>query len=92
MLEKLGLATSLGILVLAAACGGTGEVAGQVVFTTDRDGNNEIYKSNADGTNASRLTENMANDASPSWSPDGSRIAFASDRDGNFEVYVILAS
>ena len=28
---------------------------------------------------------------SPSWSPDGSRIAFASERDGSFEIYVMNA-
>ena len=28
---------------------------------------------------------------SPSWSPDGGRIAFVSNRGGNFEVYVMNA-
>ena len=31
------------------------------------------------------------NDFSPTWSPDGSRIAFDSERDGNLEVYVMNA-
>src|SRR6188508_387922 len=30
-------------------------------------------------------------DGSPSWSPDGRRIAFYSDRDGNAEIYVMNA-
>jgi Tol biopolymer transport system component len=38
-----------------------------------------------------RLTNNNASDASPSWSPDGERIAFSSDRDGNYEIYVMNA-
>jgi TolB protein len=33
------------------------------------------------------LTSNSANDASPSWSPDGLKIAFQTDRDGNNEIY-----
>ena len=46
---------------------------------------------NADGSAQTRLTDNDATDVSPSWSPDGSRIAFASDRDGNPEIYVMNA-
>jgi Tol biopolymer transport system component len=29
--------------------------------------------------------------ATPSWSPDGKRIAFETDRDGNSEIYVMNA-
>ena len=46
---------------------------------------------NADGTGHARLTYNSHEDQSPSWSPDGKRIAFASTRDGNFEIYVMNA-
>jgi hypothetical protein len=45
---------------------------GQIVFQTNRDGNFEIYKMNADGTGQTRLTNNSADDSEPSWSPDGS--------------------
>ena len=37
-------------------------------------------------------TNNAALDASPAWSPDGSKIAFASNRDGNIEVYTMNAN
>jgi Tol biopolymer transport system component len=43
---------------------------------------------NADGTGLRRLTDDLAEDAGPAWSPDGTKAAFASDRDGNFEIYV----
>jgi Tol biopolymer transport system component len=57
-----------------------------IAFTSDRDGNSEIYVMNADGTEQRRLTESEGNDHSPVWSPDGRRIAFVSTRDKNDEV------
>jgi dipeptidyl aminopeptidase/acylaminoacyl peptidase len=68
-----------------------GSAAGQLAFTTDRDGNDEIYLVNADGTGLERLTKNPAADIQPTWSPDGSRLAFASERSGNFEIFVMNA-
>jgi TolB protein len=42
-----------------------------------------------DGSNLVRLTDHAADDTSPAWSPDGSRIAFETTRDGYAEVYVL---
>ncbi|MDQ3803543.1 MAG: LpqB family beta-propeller domain-containing protein [Acidobacteriota bacterium] len=64
---------------------------GKIAFSSNRDGNHEIYSMNADGTNQVRLTNNAAGDIEPDWSPDGTRIAFTSNRDGNREIYVINA-
>ena len=41
----------------------------KIVFTSDRDGNREIYVMNADGSDATRLTTDPGFDSSPSWSP-----------------------
>src|ERR1043166_833663 len=38
-----------------------------------------------------RLTNNLADDDSPEWSPDGKKIAFTSNRDGVRNIYVMNA-
>lgn len=53
----------------------------RVAFVSNRDGNNEIYIANSDGTGLKRLTNNTADDTEPCFSPDGTKIVFASDRD-----------
>jgi Tol biopolymer transport system component len=52
---------------------------------------NEIYVVQPDGSGARNVTQHPANDALPSWSPDGKRLVFRSTRDGNKELYVINA-
>ncbi len=64
----------------------------RVAFTSNRDGNPEIYAVSADGFNPLNLTNNPANDSAPAWSPDGTRIAFVSDRDGSPEIYSMSAA
>jgi TolB protein len=40
-----------------------------VAWVSYRDGNAEIYVANADGTNATRVTNNAAKDLAPRWRP-----------------------
>ena len=73
----------------------------QIAFQSNRDGDDnwEIYVMNADGTNPINLTNHLAEDTQPDWSPDGLQIVFSSNRDGdwekdrndNWEVYVMNA-
>jgi Tol biopolymer transport system component len=64
-------------------------VAGNVVFYSARDGNNEIYMMNWDGSRPLRLTENAASDVDPALSPNGRDIVFTSDRMGNNDIFII---
>ena len=64
---------------------------GLIAFTSDRDGNAEIYTADASGDRLTRLTNHEASDWGPAWSPDGKRLLFTSDRQGNNEVFVIDA-
>src|ERR671931_389439 len=83
-------------LALAALAAGQARAAfpgmnGKLVFETNRDGNEEIYTMNSDGTNRVDLTRNPADDTDPRWSSDGSRIVFASNRTGNYQIYTMNA-
>ena len=65
-----------GLMTIKTPAAPTLRANGKIAFTSDRDGNREIYLMNADGTGQTRLTDNLFRDDYPTWSPDGSRIAF----------------
>ncbi|MBI2946078.1 MAG: PD40 domain-containing protein [Verrucomicrobia bacterium] len=51
----------------------------------------DIWIAHEDGSGVRRLTDHVARDIFPRFSPDGKWIAFSSDRDGNTDVHVVSA-
>lgn len=51
-----------------------------ITFSSNRDGNWEIYRMAPDGSETVNLTNDSADDTMPVWSADGTRIAFVSNR------------
>ena len=52
----------------------------------------DLWKVAREGGTAERLTSNIGNETTPSFSPDGNWIAFTGEYDGNVDVYVISAN
>lgn len=63
----------------------------KVAFMSIRDGNEEIYSINTDGSDLKRLTDNGVNDGLPTFSPDGQFIASVSDEGGKWALWVMNA-
>lgn len=76
------VSASLAALLLALALGEDPASAafpgknGQIAFVSTRDGNEEIYAMDADGTGETRLTTEPGRDIHPMFSPDGERLTF----------------
>lgn len=61
----------------------------QVVFYSEREGDEEIFIVDVDGSNLKQITDNTEHDFHPGFSPDGRQIVFSSMRDGNNEIYIM---
>jgi TolB protein len=72
-----------------------GDPSVQAIFQTNRDGNQELYRVNTDGTGLTNLTQGPSTDymlyQSDAWSPDGERVLFSSNRGGNPDIYLMNA-
>jgi hypothetical protein len=84
---KLSL-TLLAIVFLLSACGPRPEEP-RVAFSSDPDGDKEVYATNTDGSGQINLTSDPSADWSPACWPGGAGIALASARDGNLEIHVM---
>jgi len=70
MIRKcLLLSIVLALTLSLFACGGAAPAPpGKIAFVSDRDGNDEIYVMDADGSNQQRLTNNSHSDGLAAWS------------------------
>ena len=62
----------------------------RIVFVSTRSGTQEIWVSEADGSNARQVTSSGTQQpGSPRWSPDGQSIVFDQIAEGNKDIYVV---
>ena len=61
----------------------------RILFSSNRDGDWDIYSMDVNGENVVQLTNHPAFDRQPDASPDGRRIAFTSERGGKPDLYVM---
>ena len=59
------------------------------MFTSDRDGNPEVYFGDVRATAVRRLTTHTATDGEPALHPRGDRIAFVSMRSGTPRLWMM---
>ena len=62
----------------------------RLAFTSNRDGNLEIYTIDPDGQNPRNETQNPAIDNFASWTKEG-HLTFVSNREDGFDIYVTPA-
>ncbi len=62
-----------------------------IIFTSNRDGDLELYAMKPDGTRQTRLTHAPGYDGGPFFSPDGKRVVYRSDRAGDGLLRIFVA-
>ena len=78
------------LLALMAAWDSTAQgFESRIFFSSNRDGNWDIYSMDANGDNLVQLTDHPASDEDPACSPDGRRIVFRSERNLTPDLYVM---
>lgn len=68
--------------------GKPGVFLSQIAFISNRSGTREVWIMDYDGSNQRRITNLGAITLTPSWSPDGERLAYTSFAKGTSDVYI----
>lgn len=61
---------------------------GSIAFTVRQNGQNDLWAIAVGSRTPIRITNDVADERDPAWSPNGLRLAYASNKDGNWEIYV----
>ena len=61
----------------------------QIAFTSNRDGNYDIYVIDADGTNERQVTTNTEKDDFAIWHPNGRQLFVVSERNGKNDLFLV---
>jgi Tol biopolymer transport system component len=78
-------------VILCACSSGDGDEGPlRIVFYSERDGDDDIYVMDEDGTGVQQLTNEPGRDYEPATSPDGKRLLFASKRAGGGSAHLYV--
>ncbi len=80
-----------GLMTIQIQSAPTLRTNGKIAFTSDRDGNSEIYLMNADGSGQTRITNNSVRDDYPTWSPNGTKLAFVRQNGSTYSINLMNA-
>ncbi|HZU86191.1 MAG TPA: hypothetical protein VFF78_01835, partial [Anaerolineaceae bacterium] len=98
MINKLSFGLLIFITFFLCSCAGitltptpTPQPMGtqDIVFVSDREGNDDLFLINSDGSGLAALTTDPGEDRGPVWSYDGRLIAYWSLRNDNNDIYTI---
>lgn len=60
----------------------------RLAFTSELNGNNDIWIANIDGSGLTQITTHTSWDNRSRWSPDGTKLLFESDRSGERNIWI----
>ena len=85
-------AAALSCLILPGTAGGAFPgTNGRIVFVTNRDGVDELYTANPDGSDPVNITNTREAESHPVLSPDGTKVAFVRNSGQGNDIFVMNA-